>query len=186
MLRTVGTPGVGDRTIGVQSKDTCGTGVGEGHRTVLQRVGAPPELDGRTVESQQLPGVADAAAGDHRGRVGDTEQLRRCAVDTCGLRRADPESDRDVGVGHPLEQIAHRRLRHDGTTGVDLQDQRLRATGFGRSDGIGDRIDGDLVEQTRDLQHVDRSKTLRRGFLGGRRRHQHRHTGDAREQSAEE
>ena len=105
---------------------------------------------------EQIAGVADAAAADHRGHVGDTHQLCRRAVQPCALGRADPDADGDGCIGNALHQLAHLLVRDDGPTRVDLQDERLRTVSLGTGDGLIDGVDHHPVEQTRHLQHVDR------------------------------
>ena len=102
----------------------------------------------------------------HAGDVGDGEQLGGCAVQA-GAGRADPDGDRQRGGVDAFHQrldlvpIDHRPLR------VDLQDECLGAVLGGTLDGVVDRGDDDRIEQSADLEHVDRPRC--RWLLGARR-----------------
>ena len=60
---------------------------------------AAPKLIGLPSTMQRRADVADAAAADHRGDIGDRHQLRRQAVGARRTRRADPDADRHLGIG---------------------------------------------------------------------------------------
>ena len=144
---------------GVELQRSGGASLVEAHRSVDQLIGRRAEADRVPVDDQGRADVADAAAADHRGDVGDGHQLRRQAVGTRRARRPDPDTDR--------HRWRRRRcywasaviiVRHNGAAAGQLQNQGLRAIGFAALDGFDDRADDDLVEDARDLQHVDGSQ----------------------------
>ena len=147
---------------GVELQHAGLAGLGERHGVVLQLIGRRAEVDRRRRRAaSSATGVADAAAGHHRGDVGDAEQLRRHAVGTGAAGRARPRCR--WRPGRRPRVCSRPRIvvvGHDGALGVHLQDERLRAVVGGAVDGVRHRLHLHLVEQARHLQHVDRREVV--------------------------
>ena len=75
-------------------------------------IGRGAEVDRLAVERQRCAGVADAAAADHRGHVGDAHQLRRRAVQAGAAATGRPRCrSGSARVGDPLDQRRPSRRR---------------------------------------------------------------------------
>lgn len=135
----------------VEPQHTEFASIGERHRAVAQPIGAGSQIHRRTLQRQQLAGVADAAAGNHGGDVGDAEQLSRRAVRPGIARLPHPDPDGDLCIGHRLQQVGHLGGADHRTARVELQDEGLGTCRLAASDGVLDGLHGDGVEQARHL-----------------------------------
>ena len=130
----------------------------------MELVGGGTEVHGRI---EQVAGVADPAARHHRRHIGYTQQLGGRSIGERTARRADPHAYGHLCVADPLQELDHALVADDGTAAVELQDQGLRPVVLGPLDGLDDRIDGDLIEEPRDLHHVDGGESLGRSLVVG-------------------
>ena len=142
---------------GVELQNPGGAGLVEAHRPVDRaRSVASPKLIGCPSTEERCADVADAAAADHRGDVGDGHQLCRPAVGARRARRPDPDADRDLGIGDALQQ--RDVISSSDTTAPRLVSCRINASrplDSAALDGLVDGAHDDLVEDPGDLQHVD-------------------------------